>query len=182
MLVTASGGSVPLSLLPWPSTHLSCKTQGRVSWVSLTPNMWCLSKQHPVIQTPMGCVTTQFNSERKLGEVTCILHVESQNCPKFRNQPCVPIRHYFAKCLKLGSSINPPPGSITQLISWPNSEDSHITTLPVLTAQRLSESPHLWILLVVSLNRNFDWLMGQWGLFPVSVLSPLPRATGRTNL
>ena len=34
---------------------------------------------------------------------------------------CAPICHYLAKCLKLGSSINPPPCSITQLISWPNS-------------------------------------------------------------
>ena len=69
----------------------------------------------------MGCARTQFNLERKSGEVTCIQHVESQNCPEFRGQPSAPIRHYLSKCLKLGSSINPPPGSITQLISWPNS-------------------------------------------------------------
>ena len=69
----------------------------------------------------MGCATMQFNLERKSGEVTCIQHVESQNYPEFRGQPCAPLRHYLSKCLKLGSSINPPPCSITQLISWPNS-------------------------------------------------------------
>ena len=80
--------------------------------------MWCLSKQYPATQTPMGCATTQFNSKRKSGEVTCIRHVESQNCPEFRSQPCVPISHDLAKCLKLGHSITPPPCSITELISW----------------------------------------------------------------
>ena len=88
-----------------PALTWAPKAQGRVSWVSLTPNMWCLSKQYPVTQTPMGCATTQFNSERKLGEVTRILHVESQNCPEFRSQPCAPICQYLAKCLKLGSSV-----------------------------------------------------------------------------
>ena len=106
---------------PGPALTWAPKAQGRVSWVSLTPNMWCLSKQYPVTQTPMGCATMQFNLERKSGEVTCIQHVESQNYPKFRGQPCAPLRHYLSKCLKLGSSINPPPRSITQLISWPNS-------------------------------------------------------------
>ena len=94
---------------PGPALTWAPKAQGRVSWVSLTPNMWCLSKHHPIPQTPMGCARTQFNLERKSGEVTCILHVESQNCPEFRSQPCAPICQYLSKCLKLGSSINPPP-------------------------------------------------------------------------
>ena len=103
---------------PGPALTWAPKAQGRASWVSLTPNMWCLSKQYPATQTPMGCATTQFNSKRKSGEVTCIRHVESQNCPEFRSQPCVPISHDLAKCLKLGHSITPPPCSITELISW----------------------------------------------------------------
>ena len=80
---------------PGPALTWAPKAQGRASWVSLTPNMWCLSKQYPATQTPMGCATTQFNSERNSGEATCILQVESQNCPELRSQPCAPIRHLW---------------------------------------------------------------------------------------
>ena len=75
-LVTASGCSVPLSLLPGPALTRAPKAQGRVTWVSLTPNMWCLSKQHSIPQTPPGYATAQFNSDRKSGEWIYILHVE----------------------------------------------------------------------------------------------------------
>ena len=47
--------------------------------------------------------------------------LRSQNCPQFKCNPCGTIPHDLAKCLKLGSSITPPPCSITQLIWWPKS-------------------------------------------------------------
>lgn len=161
-----------ITLLAQHSPELP-KHKGRASWVSFDTNMWCLETISSYPNT-YGVCTTQFNSKRKSGEVTCIRHVESQNCPEFRSQPCVPISHDLAKCLKLGRSITPPPCSITQLISWTISGRSPYHHLPVLTAQKLSESPHLWILLAVSLNRNFDWIIGQWGLFQ-SQCPPLPR-------
>ena len=149
--------------------------------------------------------------------------LRSQNCPQFKCNPCGTIPHDLAKCLKLGSSITPPPCSITQLIWWPKSgrpltQGSHLVikdnsrhtkvsrcarqsgsgaegslhvlknTGPSHHHPRHFNSPEsLWMPTfvdssLVSLNRNFDWIMGQWGLFPLSVSSPLPRATKRTNL
>ena len=43
----------------------------------------------------------------------------------------------------------------------------------VLPPQTLSECPHSWILIEVSLNRHFDKIIGQWCLFSFSVLSLL---------
>ena len=167
---------------PGPALTWAPKAQGRVSWVSLTPNMWCLSKQHPVIQTPTGCATRQFNSEKKSGELTYILHVESQYCPEFRSQPCAPIRHYLSKCLKLGSSINPPPCSITQLISWPNSVRHSHHHPPCFNSPEA-----LWMPTFMDSSCSFTkqefWLThGPVRTVPSLMPSPLPRGTGRTNL
>ena len=87
---------------PGPALTWAPKAQGRVSWVSLTPNMWCLSKHHPIPQTPVGYARMQFNLERKSGEVTYILHVESQNCPNFRSQPMCAHLSLFGKVSKTG--------------------------------------------------------------------------------
>ena len=118
ILVTASGSSVPLSLLAWPSTCLSSQSS-RESELGFLDTKYVVSLE-TISSYPNthGVWTMQFNSERKLKELTYILHVESQNCPKFRSQPCAPISHDLAKCLKLGHSITPPPCSITELISW----------------------------------------------------------------
>ena len=47
--------------------------------------------------------------------------LRSQNCPRFRYQPCEHIPHDLTKCLKLGSSITSHPCSVIQLILWPTS-------------------------------------------------------------
>ena len=116
--VTASGYSVPLSLLPWASNLLNSQST-RESELGFLDTKYVVSLE-TISSYPNthGVWTMQFNSERKLKELTYILHVESQNCPEFRSQPCVPISHDLAKCLKLGHSITPPPCSITELISW----------------------------------------------------------------
>ena len=97
------------------------KAQGRVSWVSLTPNMWCLSKQHPIPQTPTGCATTQFNSDRKSGKLTYILHVEVSELSSLQRPAMWAHPSWFDKVSKTGKFHYLTPCSITQLIWWPTS-------------------------------------------------------------
>ena len=106
---------------PGPAIAWAPKAQGRVSWVSLTPNMWCLSKQHPIPQTPTGCATTQFNSDRKSGELTYILHVEVSELSSLQRPAMWAHPSWFDKVSKTGKFHYLTPCSITQLIRWPNS-------------------------------------------------------------
>ena len=87
---------------PGPAITWAPKAQGRVSWVSLTPNMWCLSKQHSIHQTPTGCATTQFNSDRKLGELTYILHVDVSELSSVQMRAMCAHPSWFDKVSKTG--------------------------------------------------------------------------------
>ena len=87
---------------PGPALTWAPKAQGRASWVSLTPNMWCPSKQHPILQTPTGCATAQFNAHRKSGELIYILHVEVSELSSVQMQSMWDHPSWFGKVSKIG--------------------------------------------------------------------------------
>ena len=117
---------------PGPTITWAPKAQGRVSWGSLTPNMWCLSKQHSIHQTPTGCATTQFNSDRKLRELTYILHVDVSELSSVQMRAMCAHPSWFDKVSKTGK------------FRYPNSEFNNSVNLTTKPRKMFTSPPSLF--------------------------------------
>ena len=116
-LRTVSGCNVNIHYSPFLEHHLSPKWQGTVIlYFSPTPNMWCLYQQHSIPQTPTGCVTSPFTSDRNQWSYCRFCRLRAENSSVQMAAMRSQVNHACDQIIKMEEcgSMTPSSNSTTQ--------------------------------------------------------------------